>query len=402
MRIVILGDSFPPYVSGVTTYCVELSKWLLKFGHEVLILTPNQNGREVIPQGLEQAKIIYLPSIPTSYTNLRVCLPFTPRILLELRKFGADIVDAQAPSFLGIDALLSSKILKIPVVSTFHTFFASKEYLQMIFKLNHVGLLEKTGWLYLRWFYNSSNRIFVSTNNMYKILVSHKIQANKIDVISLLLDIDKTKILTGSETAVLKKKYKLGKNVAVFVGRISKEKNFEYLINAWARVIKEEKDSNLLIIGGGIYENHLRKLADKAGVKDSVVMTGAIEHDTLLSSGILSACDVFVSGSTSETFGLTGIEAMAHKIPVVLVRSQGLCEIVDDSGFVCEPGDLDQFVRSILEIFHSPKLKIEMGEKARKIAEKFNGKEGTKTIIGKYQQIIKYQKIMMVKKNLIV
>ena len=45
MNIVVLADSFPPYLSGVTTICVELARELLKRGHKVLIFTPDHPNK---------------------------------------------------------------------------------------------------------------------------------------------------------------------------------------------------------------------------------------------------------------------------------------------------------------------------------------------------------------------
>lgn len=390
MRIVILGDAFPPYISGVTTHCVELARWLLKFGHEVLILTPRQPKEQtLVPDGLENAHIVYLRSFPTHYTHLRICFPNMPNVLLQLRKFKPDIIDTQAPSFLGNDALAAAKILQIPVVSTFHTLFTSREYLQMLLRINRVGVFEKTSWAYHRWFYNSSDRVFVSTSGMQELLTTHGIDTDKIDIIPMLFEFDQVRLLPPDEIKKLKIDYGLKTNVALFVGRLSKEKSLDRLVEIWAQVIKEHTDCSLLIIGGGSYETKLKELIARAGITDHVVLTGAIPHHELISSGIMNVADVFVSASTSETFGLTGLEAMAHQIPPILARSQGLSEIVDASGFTCDPADPSAFKQAILKLFDDPALKTRMGEQARRIASEFGGEKGAATIHACYEKTIK-------------
>lgn len=390
MRIVILGDSFPPYISGVTTHCVELARWLLKFGHEVLILAPRQpEGKKIVPPGLETAHIVYVRSFPTHYPNLRMCAPNMPNVLLQLRKFKPDIIDTQAPSFLGTDTLAAAKILQVPVVSTFHTLFTSREYLQMLLRINRVGVFEKTSWAYHRWFYNSSDRVFVSTNGMQELLTTHGIGTNKIDIIPMLFEFDQVRLLSPDEIQKIKAHYGLKTKVALFVGRLSKEKALDKLVDIWAHVIKEHDDCSLLIIGGGPYETKLKERIAQAGIADHVVLTGTILHDELISSGIINVADVFVSASTSETFGLTGLEAMAHKVPTILAKSQGLNEIVDTSGFTCDPDDPSTFKQAILKLFADPELKMRMGEQARHIASEFGGQNGAARIYACYEKAIK-------------
>ena len=338
MKVAILTDSFPPYISGVSTYCVSLAKELIKKGHKVLIMAPKDENN-VIPHGLEKAKIVRLPSFssPPSITTLRFCLPNTSLVTRKIKAFKADIIEIEGPTFLGIDGLLASKILNIPCVSTFHTFTTSKEYLQLIFKIKSRNL-ERISWAYHRWFYNSGNFVFATTPKMLKIMAKNGIKKSKMSPITLLFDFERVNFLNEQEKATLKKFYGLKKNVAVFLGRISKEKNLDTLIKIWAGVIKKNPNSTLLIIGGGPYEKRIKKLIAKLKIGSNVVLTGVIENERLLKSGLLSICDVFVSASISETFGLTGIEAMASNLPVILFKSQGVSEIVDNAGFVIKHG----------------------------------------------------------------
>ncbi len=388
MKVAILTDAFPPYISGVTTHCLELARWLIASGHEVLfIVSKSKKKRGPLP-GLERAKIIELPSCPTPYPGFRMSLPLLGRVLSELKRFKADIIDSQTPTFLGVDGIIASKFLKIPCVGTFHTLITSREYLQMLFRMRHVGLFEHTSWAYHRWFYNSGDRVLVATEGMRTLLTEHGVKKEKIDLIPILFDSDRVRVLDAAEKEVLKQKYGLEKSVAVFVGRLSAEKGLDFLLKAWKEVVKKIGDTTLLVVGDGKEMANLKKIAQAYGIEKKVVFTGAIPHATLMSSGLLSVADVFVSASITETFGLSGLETMAHGVPVMLPRTQGLCEMAGEGGALYEPGDLASFIETIVPFFKNSELKKERAHAAQKCALQFGGSVGIKKIIACYERAI--------------
>jgi glycosyltransferase involved in cell wall biosynthesis len=385
MKIAILTDSFSPYISGVTTYSIELGRALLRKGHELLIFAPDY-GQNPEPKGLEGAKIVRLPSFQTHIPGLRICLPNTRKVLLIIRRFRADVIEIEGPSILGVEGLIASKVLDIPCVAHFHTLLTSDEYLQLIFKTQN-RLLTYISWKYNRWFYNSSDMVFVWTNQIAELLISNRFNPQNIQVISPIIDCDNVKMLLEDEVKEIKEKYNLKENVAVYLGRVSSEKRLDFLMHVWSQVVAECQESSLLIIGDGLFTNALRNIIDLYSLNDHVQMVGSIDHEDLLSTGILSACDLFVSASTSETFGFSGLEAMAHGIPVVLARSQGLAEIVSGAGIVCSPNSLGDFAESILLIFRNKELKSKLGRNGIRIAKCHSSDAVVDEILEQYRSL---------------
>ena len=132
----------------------------------------------------------------------------------------------------------------------------------------------------------------------------------------------------------------------------------------------------------------MKKIVQKENIGNNVRLLGAIDHEQLLSSGLLSICDIFVSASKSETFGLTGIEAMAHKLTPVLFRTQGLSEVVDGAALLCKSNDTEGFKKGILTLFKDNELRLEMGNKGRKIANFYNSESVVKKQIKIYEDVI--------------
>jgi 1,2-diacylglycerol 3-alpha-glucosyltransferase len=390
MKIAIFTEILPSeFVSGVAVYIVDLIAGLLAEGHEIIVFAPKGNYK--IPAELHSIRIIKIPSVPTFYPDFKISIPYTSKVVTELIKEKPDIIHLQGPSFLGIDGLVASKMLGIPCVITFHTMFTDQKYIKNITKIRWgLGTLERISWGYHRWFYNSADSIFVSTPKIKKQLADHKFKSNKIKVIPLFTNFTTGKALPLKEKESLKRKYKLKEQVALYLGRVSQEKSLDLLLEIWQKLTQKRDNVSLFIIGDGPYLKELKKLAKQLDLDRSVVFAGQIEHQKLLDSGILGVGDVFVSASTTETFGLAGLEALAHGLPAVLVDAQGLCEFIDGAGIVCQRDDPQCFQKAVEQIFDNPQLQKKMSERAFTLAKSHDKENILTKVVESYQQTISH------------
>ncbi|MET8412457.1 glycosyltransferase [Streptomyces sp. NPDC005195] len=133
------------------------------------------------------------------------------------------------------------------------------------------------------------------------------------------------------------------------VGRLTAAKRFDVLIRALAGL---PPDHWLLLVGGGTEESVLRRTAQRAGVADRVLFTGARPTGGLPGADLPSltaAMDVLASPCAEEAFGLAVVEAMAAGLPVLYVS----CPAVEDLPAGAAPGarrvqgGADSFVRAL-------------------------------------------------------
>ncbi|HEX4726221.1 MAG TPA: glycosyltransferase family 4 protein [Jatrophihabitans sp.] len=138
-----------------------------------------------------------------------------------------------------------------------------------------------------------------------------------------------------------------GLPVAVCVSRLVPRKGQDVLIRALPAVRERVPDARLLIVGGGRYERQLRRLAERAGVADAVVFTGAVPYPELPAH--FAAGDVFAMpcrtrrlGMDVEGLGMVYLEASATGLPVLAGDSGGAPDAVRDgvTGEVVHGGDL--------------------------------------------------------------
>jgi glycosyltransferase involved in cell wall biosynthesis len=101
------------------------------------------------------------------------------------------------------------------------------------------------------------------------------------------------------------------------------------------------------------------------------------------------AVDIFVSTSEYETFGNSVCEAMACRRPVVAYRGGSVHEVLGDAGIVLQTGDLDGAVQAVDKLVLDPKLRVELGNKARnRVAECFDPAKSFERLIGVYEGLL--------------
>jgi glycosyltransferase involved in cell wall biosynthesis len=146
---------------------------------------------------------------------------------------------------------------------------------------------------------------------------------------------------------------------ALFVGRLSREKGVDLLIDAWRRLEGYPLD----IVGVGPEQERLRERA--AGVP-GVRFVGELSRDRVLAA-MADAAFVVAPSCWYEIFGLTVLEAMACGRAVVVSDPTALSELVDPehSGLLVERGDVESLAQACRALAFDAARTKEMGRRAR-------------------------------------
>lgn len=154
----------------------------------------------------------------------------------------------------------------------------------------------------------------------------------------------------------------------LFVGRLVERKGVEVLVRALAR-LRHWRPAELVVIGTGNREGHIRRTAALEGVSEHVDLRGAVSADELARA--YAECDLFVlpavvdSRGDTEGLGVVLLEALAFERPVIASRAGGIVDIVSDgeTGWLVDPGDAEVLARKIQAVADSP-------EEARRVARR--------------------------------
>lgn len=381
MKIVIFTDCFLPQVNGVVNVVVNSAKGLADKGHKVYIIVPKYKGIKEFKY--KNIKVIRVSAIPAFfYPGFKFTFLYSLKVYEILKNKKIDLIHFHVPMPLGFQAIIFSKIFKVPLVGTFHGFIADPQYMKhMIISGKYA---QKLFWKYIFYFFNKCDLITTPSQSAKIEILNHDFH-KPIKVISNGIDF---KDFMGGNSNFVKKKYNLNKTV-LFFGRIAHEKNVIYLFDGFKLILKKLPNIKLLVVGGGPQLKEFQEYTKEIGIGKSVIFTGMVNYKKL--SSYIGACDLFATASTTETFGLTTIEAMANGLPVVAVNATGTKDIVKNgyNGYLVKIGNKKDFADKIIKLLINDSLRLKMGKNAFKEAKKYDNRKIVKIWEKEYKELIK-------------
>jgi len=192
----------------------------------------------------------------------------------------------------------------------------------------------------------------------------------------------------------IKKKYNLKEDekIILFVGRVASEKSIDKIIKSLAiikkRGISKEK---LLIVGNGPAMDELKQLARTLKVEEDVIFAGAISYEEI--KHYYKIAYVFTIASTTETFGIVTIEALASGVPVLAVKAPGAIDILTDGldGLLVD-NDTEKFADALEKIIRDPELREKLSRGALKTSEKYSIDTISERMLNLYREVIEIKK----------
>ncbi|MEM1222953.1 MAG: glycosyltransferase family 1 protein, partial [Verrucomicrobiota bacterium] len=331
MRIALVTETFPPEVNGVAMTNQRLVRGLIERGHEIFLIKPRRS--DAIPSDHENLEICEVFGIPIpNYAGLKFGLPGLGSLRNHFKRVCPDVVHVATEGPLGFSALKAARRLQIPVTSTFHTNF--QDYCADY----GAAFLEKTMMGYLRWFHNQCELTTVPDPDLLK-----ELEAAGIENLKVLGRGADTKLFTPTRrSAELRAKWGASDNatpVAVYVGRAAAEKDIPLALEAWSCARKVIPGLKMVVVGDG----PVRK---KLGKKWPEVHFAGMRYEEDLATHYASA-DLFIFGSTSETFGNVVIEAMSSGLAVLTYDYAAGRQFIQDgtNGFLAPYNDRQAFCK---------------------------------------------------------
>jgi len=396
MRIAIFSDTFPPQVNGVAHTAYLSAKNLVEAGHEVAVFTVSKKLKGRPDINLKNLQVFRLPSVPAiAYPGERFTLPIGIT-LRKVRKFKPDIIHVHTPFSVGWEAVLISKILKIPLVGTHHTFY--NHYLKHI-KLDFEWM-KKVSWKFTIGFYNRSNLILSPSKSLADELVREGLKCS-INVLQNSINVNLFKPAENSfDKDKAKKSFGVKNRSICYMGRLSYEKSIDQIIQAFALINKKMPELNLMLIGDGPERKNLEKLAKHLKINDSVIFTGSLLYNGDLVQA-LQANDLFISASKSENMPLSVLEAMAVGLPMVLVKEKGLAELIEENinGAFAKTDDPADIADKITSLLSNSELLDKFSRGSRLLAMEYSNEKVTDLLIKSYEKtIVEYSNRKKLKK----
>ena len=167
---------------------------------------------------------------------------------------------------------------------------------------------------------------------------------------------------------------KLNEKRLISVGRLSREKGYEDLLDVFKLIHQEEPSWRLDIIGDGAQKNLLGDRIFNEGLKECVTLHGF--QDKTFINNLLSKSSIYLMTSVTESFGIVLIEAMSYGLPCVAFDSaEGATELIQDgvNGYLISYRNKEEYAKKVIELIRNKKLRTKLGSAGRKTSLNYTG-----------------------------
>lgn len=341
MRIALMTNNYKPFMGGVPISIERLAEGLRELGHSVTVFAPAYQEQQE-----EENVFRYAACMKRFIGGVVLPNPFDYRVEREFKEKDFDLIHVHHPMLIGRTAVYLSKKYNIPLVFTYHTRY--EQYLSYVkgISIMERWAVEKTGAAadlsagclhlikdkfmpaYLNTFLRHCDFVFAPTAGMEQYLTEVcKVPDERIGVLPTGLQRHHLQV-SKQEAEDLRARYgAAGKTLFLTVSRMSHEKNIVFLLESLSALKRDHnKDFVMLFVGDGPDREHYEQLAEKLGLSENTVFTGAVPNSEI--APYFHAADAFLFASKTETQGIVVLEAFAGSTPVLAVEASGVSDLV--------------------------------------------------------------------------
>jgi glycosyltransferase involved in cell wall biosynthesis len=350
-RIAIFTDSFPPRVDGISSSVQSLIDGFLAVGSQLVVFTPSFGKRRHL---VRDNSVTYyrVPSIASPLDGYPFSLPSSRYTNSILRAFAPDFVSVQTLGPIGLAGLCCASRLQIPIALSWHTDF---EAYARSYPLSRLYVVLASSQLKRQLRPNRSSEFFprlsVSDDDILTdtlrlvasratILIVPSVKAVR-NIRRLGIESPTLVLPTGVQSdeicgvplpnslARLIDALPRGRRI-IYVGRLSREKDLEFLLCAFESFFVREPQARLILVGP-CKDMSTRRLLARVAWRDRLLVSGPVPRRAI--HELLNRADIFMTSSISETQGISIWEACLAGLPVA-ARDELFCEDLSGSGQV--------------------------------------------------------------------
>jgi glycogen(starch) synthase len=120
-----------------------------------------------------------------------------------------------------------------------------------------------------------------------------------------------------------------GEKIVTFLGRITHQKGPEYFVEAAFRVLQKHNNVRFVIAGSGDLKDKIVTMVNDLNIEKKVSFTGFLKNDEVRK--LLARSDLFVMPSVSEPFGISPLEALQSRVPIIISKQSGVSEVINNA-----------------------------------------------------------------------
>ena len=382
MKILFISDVYFPRVNGVSTSIETYHRNLRLLGHVVHVIAPDY----AMPSS-DETDIMRAPSsrVPFDPEDRLMSFKWVMSQQTKIRSENYDLIHIQTPFVAHYLGVKLSRMLGIPCVETYHTFF--EEYLHHYVPLIPKKVTRFIAKRFSRHQGNSLGGMVVPSRPMLRVLKGYGI-TTPMEVIPT--GIEPASFVLG-DRAAFRARHGIPQDqpVMLFVGRVAHEKNIGFLLDVVDRIRHEITNILFVIAGEGPALRSLQQQVKDLRVSENVMFVGYLDRHKDLND-CYRAADVFVFSSRTETQGLVLLEAMAQGVPVVSTAELGTCDVLREGlGVWIAQEDLTDFSGKVVKMLDDESARKALSDSGRDYAAEWSAHKQAKRMLSFYDGILK-------------
>ncbi len=395
MKVLMFGWEFPPLSSGgLGTACYGLTKSLSKKGVQITFVLPysfetdSADFVKLISAGnvkIRKIESALRPYMSSHEYKESVSKKTSPKI------YGSTLFDEVHRYTLAAEKIAEEEDFDVIHCHDWMTFGAGisakrKKSKPLVLHVHatefdrtgghqvnqHVYDLERQG------MHEADKVIAVSNFTKNKIVDHYGINPEKVSVVHNAVDFSQH---CADENFEIKKTDK----VVLFLGRLTLQKGPDYFVYAAKKVLEHEKNAKFIIAGTGDMEPFVIEKAAELGIAGKVLFAGFLNPNDV--ERAYKMADIYVMPSVSEPFGITALEAMKNKAPVILSKQSGVAEVVRHCLKV-DFWDVNEISNKIISLLRYNTLHETLKDNAYFEVKKFNWDVPAEKCISVYNEVI--------------
>lgn len=384
MRIGLFTDTYYPEVNGVANSVLLLKKELENRGNQVYVFTVSNPMVKKKENHVYRMKSVECPLLKERRMSYATFFHWFPVI----QALNLDIVHTHTEFMVGHIGRKVARRLNIPLVHTYHTIYEDyTHYLKIPGNEKLKGLVRNLSCICC----DHADEVIVPTDKVRELLLSYGVK-RQIWVQPTGISFSKFNIVDWKAVMEIKEKYKIEENqhVLVSIGRLSKEKNLQEIIGFMSQIINIDNQARLLIVGDGPERKTLEEQVQKENLMSYVYFAGEVNWKEI--QNYYAVGDVFVAASTSETQGLTYVEALASGKPILVRKDECLDNILQNglNGYCYQTEE--EFIEGYQQLFDDEKCR-KMAFEVRKSIRKMSSEAFGSNIEKNYVNLINLMKV---------
>lgn len=367
MKILITTDWYSPAVNGVVTSVLNLRRELELRGHEVRVLTLSQDLHSSVQDGVTRIGSVAAGLV---YPGVRLRTALAGRWVRELVEWGPDVVHSQCEFSTFFLARRIAEELNVPLIHTYHTVYEDyTHYFSPSVRLGRRAVAALSRWVAAR-----TDCMIAPTGKVRALLQGYGVRT-PVFVVPSGIDLRRFQRppVPGCRASLLAALDIPRENlVLVSVGRLAAEKNLDELLRFL--VAMDDQAVTLLLVGDGPYRSQLERAAAELGLRaPQVVFAGMVPPQQVAEWYQLG--DLFVSASSSETQGLTYVEALAAGVPALCRADPCLDGVIRDGENGWQFRDFSDFMKKLDAFRAHPEQRQTLSEQAALSAKDYSAEE---------------------------